>query len=347
MRSASRGKPWGRRPREGRLSETDWDAEKRDFVADERERQADARERDADDRESMLDAWEHRLRARTRELGLPDLDDDTLHAETQEQRRAEDRKRRAAQWNERRIATLRRSTAHADTGLATLFADIAHDLYASETLVDVLQRIVDAALVAVEGCDAASVTLADGHPTTAAASNDAAAATDRLQFEAGEGPTLAAMHEPVVVVARFPDARWPVLGERPTASGMRSAVAYTIAVVRPQGDSECLGSLTLYSARDDGFGPRAQQLGLVLAAHAAVAVTAVLERNVLERVGHDLREALSSRDVIGQAKGILMERMRLTPEDAFDVLRRASQTLNRKLLEVAERLAETGQLPNG
>jgi hypothetical protein len=128
---------------------------------------------------------------------------------------------------------------------------------------------------------------------------------------------------------------------------MRSAVAYTIAVVRPQGDSECLGSLTLYSARDDGFGPRAQQLGLVLAAHAAVAVTAVLERNVLERVGHDLREALSSRDVIGQAKGILMERMRLTPEDAFDVLRRASQTLNRKLLEVAERLAETGQLPNG
>ena len=329
------------------MSDADWDAEKRDFVADERERQADQRERDADDRESMLDAWDRRLRARARELGLPELDAEALLADTQRQQRAEDRERRAAQSNERRLARVRRTTAHADTGLATLFADIAHDLYACETLVDVLQRIVDAALVTVEGCDAASVTLADGSPTTAVASDDAAAAADRAQYEAGQGPALAALHEPLVVVTRFPDSRWPVLGERPTAGGTRSAVSCTLAVVRPQGDSECLGALNLYSARDDAFSPRAQQLGLVLAAHAAVAVTAVLERGVLERVGHDLREALSSRDVIGQAKGILMERMRLTPEDAFDVLRRASQTLNRKLLEVAERLAETGQLPGG
>jgi AmiR/NasT family two-component response regulator len=55
-----------------------------------------------------------------------------------------------------------------------------------------------------------------------------------------------------------------------------------------------------------------------------------------------VNEALSSRDVIGQAKGILMERLHVTPEDAFDILRTSSQQLNLKLREIAERLTETG-----
>ncbi len=58
-----------------------------------------------------------------------------------------------------------------------------------------------------------------------------------------------------------------------------------------------------------------------------------------------LDQALASRDVIGQAKGILMERERLTSDQAFDLLRRASQMLNIKLREVADRVAETGERP--
>jgi AmiR/NasT family two-component response regulator len=53
---------------------------------------------------------------------------------------------------------------------------------------------------------------------------------------------------------------------------------------------------------------------------------------------------LLSRDVIGQAKGILMERLKITPEDAFDLLRRSSQSLNLKLRDVARGLAESGEL---
>jgi AmiR/NasT family two-component response regulator len=74
-----------------------------------------------------------------------------------------------------------------------------------------------------------------------------------------------------------------------------------------------------------------------------VAARVVQERSALEQLGCQLHEALSSRDVIGQAKGILMERLHLTPEDAFDVLRRASQRLNLKLREIAQKLAETGE----
>jgi AmiR/NasT family two-component response regulator len=58
-----------------------------------------------------------------------------------------------------------------------------------------------------------------------------------------------------------------------------------------------------------------------------------------------LRAGMTSRDLIGQAKGILMERFRLTPHQAFDVLSRVSQELNRKLVDVAAELTETGALP--
>jgi len=105
------------------------------------------------------------------------------------------------------------------------------------------------------------------------------------------------------------------------------------------------GSLNVYAASRDAFDLDAQQIGIVLAAHAASAAGAVREREALETLSRNLHEALAARDVIGQAKGILMERLRLTPDDAFDALRRASQQLNIKLREVASRVAYTGDLP--
>jgi AmiR/NasT family two-component response regulator len=81
-----------------------------------------------------------------------------------------------------------------------------------------------------------------------------------------------------------------------------------------------------------------------LAAHASMAARAVDERSTLQSLGRDLQQVLLSRDVIGQAKGILLERLKITPEDAFDLLRRSSQHLNLKLRDVARGLAETGEL---
>jgi len=109
-------------------------------------------------------------------------------------------------------------------------------------------------------------------------------------------------------------------------------------------DTAFAGTLNSYARTPDGFDEEAREIGLVLAAHATVAVRVVQERAALENVRENLQLALTSRDVIGQAKGVLMERLRLTPDDAFDVLRRASQRLNVKLRDVAQQLAETGQL---
>lgn len=105
------------------------------------------------------------------------------------------------------------------------------------------------------------------------------------------------------------------------------------------------GGLGLLVVADERL--KAEGRRVVLAAHASVAMRAIREREGLELLGEQLNEALSSRDVIGQAKGILMERLHVTPEDAFDILRTSSQQLNLKLREIAERLTETGELVDG
>jgi hypothetical protein len=103
------------------------------------------------------------------------------------------------------------------------------------------------------------------------------------------------------------------------------------------------GSLNTYGTEPDAFSEEAREIGLILAAHASVAAGAVRDRGALQDLAQNLNKALLSRDVIGQAKGILMERLKITPEDAFDALRRSSNRLNEKLQAVALNLAETGE----
>jgi hypothetical protein len=99
-----------------------------------------------------------------------------------------------------------------------------------------------------------------------------------------------------------------------------------------------LGALNLYAQHPHAFDNDAEHIGLLLAGPAAVAMVSALRR-------HHLRTALTNRDVIGKAKGILMERHKITAEQAFRMLLHHSQTNNRKLHDIAADLADTGQLP--
>ena len=91
--------------------------------------------------------------------------------------------------------------------------------------------------------------------------------------------------------------------------------------------------MTLYSRQPDAFDCEAEAVGAVLAAHAGVALATARERE-------HLQEALHSRDVIGQAKGILMIREGVDEDGAFDILRRASQRMNLKLREIAQQVVD-------
>jgi ANTAR domain len=336
-----------------------WAADKRDFVADrrdevadERDKAAETRDRTADDREAELDEWERHLEARAAELGVSaeETEASAQRADARAARsqarlnREEAQAKRTIEAADREESTKRRQADASPTRLAMVFADIAEQLYDADSFDDVLLRIAEAAVSTVAGCRMASVTLSErsGH-RTAASTDSAATAVDQAQYQANEGPCLDAVNAPLVYAHSFPDERWPTLASRPTESGIQSALSYSLATARTGIAGSGGGSLNSYGVTPDAFNDTAQEIGLVLAAHASVAARAVGERSTLQSLGRDLQQALQSRDVIGQAKGILMERLKVTPEDAFDLLRRSSQHLNIKLREAARDLTETGE----
>ena len=340
--------------------ERQWAAEKRDFVADRRDELADERDvagdvRDmtADARERELDQRERELDAREAKLGL--AGDAELAAERLEAfvSRGQAQQNREVSADERRAsaaardqATRRRLEGTPTTRLASAFAAIAEHLYTSGSYDAVLLRIAETAVRTIAGCQMASVTLSEvgaGAYRTASTTDAAASAVDQAQYDAQEGPCLDAVDTPIVYAQSFPDARWPTLASRPAELGAKSAASYRLAAAS-RAAVETGGSLNTYGIEPDAFSDEAREIGLILAAHGSMAARAVRERDALEDLADNLHKALLTRDVIGQAKGILMERLKLTPEEAFDVLRHASCRLNEKLHAVAQNLAETGEL---
>lgn len=160
---------------------------------------------------------------------------------------------------------------------------------------------------------------------------------DRAQQETGEGPAVTSLRErrTVRVDDIATDARWPRFAVRATRAGVGSLLAVRLFV---HGDE--LGVLSLYSGAPHAFDDDAEQLAVLFAAHAAVAVAGA-------RHQQNMTAALTARDDIGQAKGILMERYRLDAERAFAVLVRASQDTNTKLVDVVRVLLRTGVLGTG
>jgi ANTAR domain/GAF domain len=338
--------------------ERQWTAEKRDFVADRRDDLAarrdavdDARDLTADARESQLDERQEAQDTRAAELGLLGKGavageaDRRIAGHQADEERARLRTDRHAANRAREAATAQRLEANPATGLASAFATLAQYLYAAESVDEVLQRIAETAVNTVAGCEMASITLrAQGAYHTAATTDVTASAVDQAQYDTEEGPSLDAVEAPLVYAQSFPDARWPALGSRPAELGALSAASFSLTSAR-LGSAGVEGALNAYGTEPEAYSDEAQQIGLILAAHASTAAGAVRERATAQHLAEDLEQALSSRDVIGQAKGILMERLKITPEDAFDLLRLTSNRLNKKLSLLAAALAETGELP--
>ena len=221
-------------------------------------------------------------------------------------------------------------------------SQVAVALFAAGTVQGTLQRIVDLAELAVDGCEAAGIFLDDhGKVVTAAASSALVEIVDRLQVDAGEGPCLDASRSNSTVYAAdlIDDERWPTFAPSAVAAGIRTVLAYSLSADRP-------AALNLYARLPAAFGATGRAQGLLFATLAGLALDSAEERASEGKRSDNLVEALRTRELIGQAQGILMERERITGDQAFDVLRRASQHVNIKLREVAEALIETGESPD-
>lgn len=215
-------------------------------------------------------------------------------------------------------------------------AELAALLLSTESFDDLLRGVAQLSVQLVEGAATASITLAErGRVITVAAADPIATHIDEHQYERGTGPCLDALRTASVVhVADLrSERRWPGFDTVMLGHGMTGAFAVPLMV-----RDGAAGVLNLYASADGGFGERDQQVAQVLAAHAAVALTAALRTYDQVSLTDNLRIALSSRSVIDQAIGIVMGRERCSADEAFDVLRKVSQQRNTKLRHVATEL---------
>jgi GAF domain-containing protein len=223
--------------------------------------------------------------------------------------------------------------------LARRLAEAARSLQQQTSPQQVMNGVVHLASAMVPGADEATITMVrkDRHCYSAAATSALASDFDVLQDETGEGPCLDAIwqQETVRVNDLGGDPRWPVLGRRAAERGVGSMLCLQLFVHR-----DTLGALDLLAHAKSAFTDESEHVGLLLASHAAIAAA---DAQHLENV----TSALVNRDLIGQAKGILMERFKITSEQAFAVLAKVSQDTNRKLSAVAKDLARTGMWTPG
>jgi len=199
-----------------------------------------------------------------------------------------------------------------------------------------LTKIVLIATDTVPSCDLASITMfRNGEPTTPAFTEKAAFALDETQYSIGDGPCLAAVRERGPVrIDTASDSRWPRFNEASLAAGVVAVLSV------PLGNEESvLGALNLYS-RTGGYDEDAGRVAGLFADQIGVAAATATVYAEAYELAQQLQQAMESRAVIEQAKGILMQSQGCDAEEAFDILRQASQHQNRKLRAIAAEIVD-------
>jgi GAF domain-containing protein len=225
-----------------------------------------------------------------------------------------------------------------DSPLVESLTELTHFIVGRRSVLETLERIAHLSVEAIGPTDLAGVTLMfKGTPRTEVFTDPISPEIDQVQYDAGEGPCLEAMRDEQVL--SIGDTRdfgpWTAFRSAAAGHGVRSTVSFPLVVA-----DGAIGAMNLYARRAGAFnGPEIHD-GLVFAKQAAVVVANAClfwgAQDLSERLG----DALESRGSIEQAKGILMATQRCSPDEAFDLLRRASQRENTKLREIAERMVE-------
>ncbi len=232
-------------------------------------------------------------------------------------------------------------------GLGPLARQVAHLtrlLLDAGTVGAALQRVVEVAHAVIPGADLVSITLRgpDGVFRTPVQTDPVAGEIDRLQYRFDEGPCVDAARHPGPAVATSDDlasdGQWPLFGPAAARHGYSSVVA--TALLPDSRPPALTGALNIFARAPRAFDASTRDTALLLATHASLALALTQAADVAALQVEHLRRAVESRDVIGQAKGILMQRRGIGADDAYDVLRRSSQQLNVKLTDLAAVLVD-------
>ncbi len=206
-----------------------------------------------------------------------------------------------------------------------------------------LQTVADLTKTVMPDLTEASVSLlVKDRPSTVASTGRLATDLDETQYDRDYGPCLHAARtgELTEIVDTRTDSRWPEYMPRAAEHGNLSSLSVPLAIDE---DEQVSGALNIYAREPHAFDEDSRAAATGFAPYAAVAAGNLHAFRTARDIADNLRVALESRAVIDQAKGILMERFRLTPDAAFQALTRVSMETNTKLRDVALRFVATGE----
>ncbi|OBK92518.1 histidine kinase [Mycobacterium asiaticum] len=217
--------------------------------------------------------------------------------------------------------------------LAKRMATLAQTVALPNKVDDILATVTATAVELIPGADTAGVLLirANGKFESVGDVTELPAKLDALQHDLEEGPCAqAALADTIVRTDDFrSETRWPSYAPAAVELGVLSGLSFKLFTAE-----RTAGALNLFAFQPHAFDAEAETVGAVLAAHAAAAIMA-------GRHDEQMQAALASRDRIGQAKGIIMERYGVDEVRAFEMLRVLSQEGNDKLVDIAHRVIET------
>ncbi len=225
------------------------------------------------------------------------------------------------------------------------FEQLGRLVLRDQSMAAVLQIVSDLAKDVLPGNPETSALLLEGdRPSTVAQTGDLALRLDERQYELGHGPCLhaATTQELTEIPDTRTEQRWSDYVRGAVAAGNLSSLS--VPMVVSEGVS---GALNIYAREPDAFDDEAREAASRFAPYAAVAMANMHAYEGARSLADNLTVALESRAVIDQAKGILMERHKLTADQAFQALATISMRSNTKVRDVAEHLVRTGELLGG
>lgn len=217
-------------------------------------------------------------------------------------------------------------------------AELARIVLAAETLDSVLARVAEMVKQVVPGADEVSVTLVrEGRALTAAFTGAMAMQADERQYGLDGGPCLDAGRggEVLLIGDMREEDRWPEYAPEAVRAGVLSSLSVPLPI-----QEDVIGALNIYARVPHAFGDKDIAAGRAFAAYAAIAISNADNFESTAELARNLQVAMASRATIEQAKGLLMARGGVTPDQAFEMLVRASQRENRKLKDLAAEIVE-------
>jgi GAF domain-containing protein len=207
-----------------------------------------------------------------------------------------------------------------------------------ETVETALELVTALAATATAGTLGAAVTVVDDHGKRSRAASDAVAEqADNVQYELDEGPCLTAWRtgQLVRVDDTATDARWPRWNQAASRLGVRSVLSAPLLAA-----GESIGAMKVYCERPMNYGPHDEHVMRLLAAQAAILLANSQSLAEARRLSRRLTDALTSRDAISQATGVLLAQGAVSRQDAFAHLAAAAGRTGHSLEDIARALLD-------